>query len=402
MLNTIFLEHNPEKLKEPNFVKDTLLKYKGKEDQLIAALEKKYAVTPTLPKTDEEYESLLNTIFLEHNPEKLKEPNFVKDTLLTYKGKEDQLIAALEKKYAVTVEPLKKREMPPGSTGPLSESEYAKKKRLKKEQKASHASRQYLREFNIQLSEYETIRRSEWDKEVAQAITNPVLKEYKKDLVFPGDKFKFISFIEDYATPKEVSIFMAIESLVKLIKEKDIDRINELANSPKEAKDKWLLQNGVSDDVIEDERIWVYVPRKRLERSSTTVTDIDGREITYNVPVGTQGQMLKIPTKNESKAAKKKKKEAEEKAAKIDAAKKEKKEQRQFDVAIRSMSDKKKQPKDLSTWFGFGQKPLKDKELKSYEEFDAAKKEKKPLKDKELKSYKELGRGKSGKEEERA
>jgi hypothetical protein len=115
MLTQIYQKHNPEKLEDPEFVKNTLARYVGREKELVAALKKRYnagrlAVTQLVeddfvvatqagPTVD--YASMLAKIYQKHNPEKLEDPDFVKNTLARYGGREKELVAALKKKYAI-------------------------------------------------------------------------------------------------------------------------------------------------------------------------------------------------------------------------------------------------------------------------------------------------------------
>jgi chromosome segregation ATPase len=49
LLTEIYQEHNPEKLTDPAFVANTLLRYAGREKDLIAALNRKYGLGPASP-----------------------------------------------------------------------------------------------------------------------------------------------------------------------------------------------------------------------------------------------------------------------------------------------------------------------------------------------------------------
>jgi hypothetical protein len=108
IVTEIYMKHNPEKLKDPDFITDTLEKYVGKEEQLIAALKKKYTEenaeeTQVIAKLEaaHDYPAIVREIYQKHNPEKLVDPDFVANTLKRYAGKENVLIAALEKKYGI-------------------------------------------------------------------------------------------------------------------------------------------------------------------------------------------------------------------------------------------------------------------------------------------------------------
>jgi tetratricopeptide (TPR) repeat protein len=129
LLTRIYLKANPEKLRDSAFVQNTLLKYKGREDALVEALEKKYKVGLEVPKevipqvvpaaegvkgddaqfadtyniycTRGKYANALSVLYQKYNPEKLKDPEFVTNTLQKYKGREDVLMSALKIKYGV-------------------------------------------------------------------------------------------------------------------------------------------------------------------------------------------------------------------------------------------------------------------------------------------------------------
>jgi WD40 repeat protein len=97
-LAEIYTEHNPEKLLDPGFVTDTLARYKGREDDLMAKLREKYELEPE-PEEAVDYTAVVTEIYHMHNPEKLEDPEFVATTLKRYKGKEEALVRALRGKY---------------------------------------------------------------------------------------------------------------------------------------------------------------------------------------------------------------------------------------------------------------------------------------------------------------
>jgi hypothetical protein len=93
-LTEIYRKNDPEKLEDPDFVANTLERYAGREKQLLAALEEKYR-KPQGP----DYVALVTEIYRKNNPEKLQDPNFIKNTLARYVGREEALLRALEQKY---------------------------------------------------------------------------------------------------------------------------------------------------------------------------------------------------------------------------------------------------------------------------------------------------------------
>jgi len=109
LLTEVYQKHDPEKLTNPEFVRNTLARYSGREDELIAALRKKYQMAAAAlavasqsqaATSTPDYITLVTEIYQQHNPEKLKsDPTFVVSTLSRYAGREDELLAALRKKY---------------------------------------------------------------------------------------------------------------------------------------------------------------------------------------------------------------------------------------------------------------------------------------------------------------
>uniref|UniRef100_A0A7S2TX72 SAP domain-containing protein n=1 Tax=Lotharella oceanica TaxID=641309 RepID=A0A7S2TX72_9EUKA len=112
-ITALYKRFNPSKVGD---VEGLMLKYKGKEDKLCAAIENKY-----LGQVREKIES----IYQKHNPAKL---NDVDRLLHKFKGKEVQLLEAIEKRYAKMAisekkeEPEKKKK----KTEKESEFEYIK------------------------------------------------------------------------------------------------------------------------------------------------------------------------------------------------------------------------------------------------------------------------------------
>ncbi len=102
ILIDIYTKYQPDKLKDINAL---LVKYKGKEDELVKNILCKYdtiiksGTDNKVADDKKDYYNQLTELFLKHNPDKIKD---IDTLLLKYSGKEDDLLQKISAKYTST------------------------------------------------------------------------------------------------------------------------------------------------------------------------------------------------------------------------------------------------------------------------------------------------------------